>query len=238
MAHEVLGDKVVALSASTPTVPEQERRDAQNFCREYGITQELCSPDVLSIEGVYNNEPDRCYVCKKGIFAELFGLAKKHGIAHIADGSNVDDLSDYRPGHKALKELGVVSPLLEAGLTKSDIRALSRRFGLSTWNKQSNACLATRFPYHTLLTEEKLSMVDKAESFVRGLGFEQLRVRVHEDIARIEIPSEQFQVLLNQEKREMLIESLKQLGFAYVTLDLAGYRSGSMDEPLSLESKD
>ena len=166
------------------------------------------------------------------IFGSLFDAAHDLGIQIIADGSNLDDLGDYRPGLKALEELQVKSPLREAGFAKADIRALSRELGLPTWNKQSNACLATRFPYGTEVTAEKLALVDKAEEALSGMGFTQLRVRVHDDIARIEVPVPQMEVLLRDENRIAIVDALKELGFAYVTLDLAGYRTGSMNEKL------
>ena len=229
VAHEVLGEKALAVTAIAPMVPDQELDDARNFCKHYGIRQVFCKPEVMELEEVHHNAPDRCYVCKKGIFDELFSLARNRGINLIADGSNLDDLGDYRPGRKALKELGVKSPLQEAGFTKADIRVLSQQLGLPTWNKQSNACLATRFPYGTELTEEKLTLVDKAETILTNLGFSQLRVRVHGDVARIEVSTDQFNRVVQNPVREVIVKELKALGFVYVALDLAGYSSGSMN---------
>ena len=225
VAHEALGDNAVSLTADAPVVPRSEFADSQAFCKRYGIRQ-------VMMEEVRFNAPNRCYVCKKVLFGSLFEEAAKLGVEAIADGSNLDDLGDYRPGLKALEELQVKSPLREAGFTKADIRALSRELGLPTWSKQSNACLATRFPYGTEITAEKLSLVDKAESALSGMGFTQLRVRVHNDIARIEVPAEQIETLLRDENRTSIVDALKELGFAYVTLDLAGYRPGSRDEKL------
>lgn len=232
VAHEALGDNAVSLTADAPVVPRSELADSQAFCKRYGIRQVICHPNPIMMEEVRFNEPNRCYVCKKVLFSSLFEEAAKLGVETIADGSNLDDLGDYRPGLKALEELQVKSPLREAGFTKADIRALSRELGLPTWSKQSNACLATRFPYGTEITAEKLSLVDKAESALSGMGFTQLRVRVHNDIARIEVPAEQIETLLRDEIRTSIVDALKELGFAYVTLDLAGYRTGSMDEKL------
>ena len=229
VAHEVLGEKALAVTAIAPMVPDQEFDDARNFCKHYGIHQVFCKPEVMELEEVRHNAPDRCYVCKKGIFAELFSLARNHSINLIADGSNLDDLGDYRPGRKALKELGVKSPFQEAGFTKADIRTLSQQLGLPTWNKQSNACLATRFPYGTELTEEKLTLVDRAETILTNLGFSQLRVRVHGDVARIEVSTDQFNRVVQNPVREVIVKELKALGFVYVALDLAGYSSGSMN---------
>lgn len=232
VAHEALGDNAVSLTADAPVVPRSELADSQAFCKRYGIRQVICHPNPIMMEEVRFNAPNRCYVCKKALFSSLFEEAAKLGVETIADGSNLDDLGDYRPGLKALEELQVKSPLREAGFTKADIRALSRELGLPTWSKQSNACLATRFPYGTEITAEKLSLVDKAESALSGMGFTQLRVRVHNDIARIEVPAEQIETLLRDENRTSIVDALKELGFAYVTLDLAGYRTGSMDEKL------
>lgn len=232
VAHEALGDNAVSLTADAPVVPRSEFADSQAFCKRYGIRQVICHPNPIMIEEVRFNAPSRCFACKKVLFSSLFEEAAKLGVETIADGSNLDDLGDYRPGLKALEELQVKSPLREAGFTKADIRALSRELGLPTWSKQSNACLATRFPYGTEITAEKLSLVDKAESALSGMGFTQLRVRVHNDIARIEVPAEQIETLLRDENRTSIVDALKELGFAYVTLDLAGYRTGSMDEKL------
>lgn len=232
VAHETLGDNAVSLTADAPVVPRSEFADSQAFCKCYSIRQVICHPNPIMMEEVRFNAPIRCYVCKKVIFGSLLEEAAKLGVETIADGSNLDDLGDYRPGLKALEELQVKSPLREAGFTKADIRALSRELGLPTWNKQSNACLATRFPYGTEITAEKLSLVDKAESALSGMGFTQLRVRVHNDIARIEVPAEQIETLLRDENRTSIVDALKELGFAYVTLDLAGYRTGSMNEKL------
>lgn len=232
VAHEALGDNAVSLTADAPVVPRSEFADSQAFCKRYGIRQVICHPNPIMMEEVRFNAPSRCYACKKVLFSSLFEEAAKLGVETIADGSNLDDLGDYRPGLKALEELQVKSPLREAGFTKADIRALSRELGLPTWSKQSNACLATRFPYGTEITAEKLSLVDKAESALSGMGFNQLRVRVHNDIARIEVPAEQIETLLRDENRTSIVDALKELGFAYVTLDLAGYRTGSMDEKL------
>lgn len=232
VAHECLGDNAVAITADAPVVPRREFSDAKAFCEQYSIKQVICKPNPFCKEEVRFNAPNRCYVCKKVIFGALFKEAGKLGIETIADGSNLDDLGDYRPGLKALEELQVKSPLREAGFTKADIRDLSRELGLPTWNKQSNACLATRFPYGCEITVEKLQLVDKAESELSGMGFSQLRVRVHGDIARIEVPARQMGVLLQEENRVAIVGKLKALGFSYVTLDLSGYRTGSMNEEI------
>ncbi len=232
VAHEVLGEGAIAFTADAPMVPRSEFADAQAFCSKYGITQEICHPDPFQKEEVRFNAPDRCYVCKKVIFGKLYEAAAERGISIIADGSNLDDLGDYRPGLKALEELHVKSPLREAGFTKADIRALSKRLGLSTWNKQSNACLATRFPYGDEISVERLERVDRAERALSFMGFTQLRVRVHGNIARVEVPSCQIPQLLEEGTRSSIVRKLQHLGFTYVTLDLSGYRTGSMNEQL------
>lgn len=235
VAYETLGENAVALTADAPVVPRSEFAEGKEFCKRYGIKQVICHPNPFQKEEVRFNAPNRCYVCKKEIFGSLFAAAHELGISLIADGSNLDDLGDYRPGLKALEELQVKSPLREVGFTKADIRALSKELGLPTWNKQSNACLATRFPYGSEITAEKLALVDKAEEALSGMGFSQLRVRVHGDIARIEVPVSQMNLLLADENRVAIVGELKKLGFAYVTLDLAGYRTGSMNEKLGKE---
>ncbi len=232
IAHRVLGNEAVAFTADAPMVPRSEFADSQAFCAEHGIQQVICHPDPFQKEEVRLNAPDRCYVCKKVIFGSLFDVAAKQGISIIADGSNLDDLGDYRPGLKALQEMQVKSPLREAGFTKTDIRNLSKQLGLSTWNKQSNACLATRFPYGDELTVEGLEQVDRAEQALSFLGFTQLRVRVHGNVARVEVPPNQIPQLLEEGTRSTIVRKLKHLGFTYVTLDLSGYRTGSMNEQI------
>lgn len=234
VAHLVLGDNALALTAIAPMVSTQERNDAKNFCQRYGIKQEFCEPEVMTLDGVRHNTPNRCYECKKEIFTTLLGLANAHGIDTLVDGSNTDDLGDFRPGTRALKELKIKSPLLEAGLSKENIRALSRKLGLESAYKQSNACLATRFPYGTELTSEKLLLAEKAEKALADYGFSRLRVRIHGEIARIEVPLEDFEHVVKDPQREKIVSALKELGFVYVTLDLSGFRSGSMNETLEV----
>jgi len=187
--------------------------------------------DALSIPGIAENTENRCYYCKKEILSELKKIAEKSGLKYVIEGSNFDDLSDYRPGMQAVVEQGVRSPLKEAKLAKADIRELSKRFGLPTWDKPSHACLASRFPYGTYITKEKLRAVDEAEVFLRNLGIRQLRVRHHDQIARIEVPEGDMETLL--QNRERIVRKLKELGYSYVAMDLRGYRTGSMNEVLS-----
>ena len=230
-AHDCLGDNVIALTAVSCTLPKREREEAQNFCQREGVRQILCDPHEMEIEGFRNNLPDRCYHCKHSTFSLFRTVAAKEGIAIVADGSNADDVGDYRPGMRAAAELGIQSPLRDAGLTKADIRALSRQWGLSVWDKPSAACLASRVAYGEAITEEKMNRIDQAEAFLQDLGFRQVRLRVHGDLARIETVPDAFAPLLSH--REEITAKCKALGFSYVTMDLTGYRTGSMNESLT-----
>ena len=230
VAHDVLGDRAVAVTAKSCSFPAREMNDARSFCRTEGIRQIELESEELSIEGFRQNPKNRCYLCKKELFGKVIAAAGELGIDHVAEGSNMDDLGDYRPGLQAIKELGVLSPLREAGLAKADIRALSRELGLDTWDKPSYACLASRFVYGELITEEKLAMVDKAEQKLMDWGFRQVRVRVHGDLARVEVLPEEFSRLIVHAKE--LDEYLRGLGFAYAAMDLGGYQTGSMNRTL------
>ena len=231
-AHEVLGDHAVAVTAAPIFVPPRELEEAQAFCRERGIRQNVISAEELNLDGIRHNPPDRCYHCKKEIFGKILTVAAREGIAVVAEGSNMDDIGDYRPGMLAIQELKVCSPLLEAGLTKQDIRDLSKEVGLSTWDKPSFACLASRFVYGETITDEKLRMVDRAEQLLLELGFRQFRVRIHGNLARIELLPMELRRAAEEETREIIVSKLKEFGFSHVTLDLAGYRIGSMNEGL------
>ncbi len=231
-AHEVLGDQAIAVTAAPIFVLSRELEAAQAFCRERGIRQNVISAEDLNLDGVRHNPPDRCYHCKKEIFGKILEVAVREGIAAVAEGSNMDDIDDYRPGMRAIQELKIRSPLLEAGLTKQDIRALSRELGLSTWDKPSFACLASRFVYGETITDEKLRMVDRAEQLLLELGFRQFRIRIHGNLARIELLQTELHRAAEEETREIIVSKLKEFGFSYVTLDLAGYRTGSMNEGL------
>lgn len=229
-AHEVLKDRVIAVTANLHSVPRREIREAEEFCRKEGIRQFVCTVDEMEIEGFSQNPPNRCYLCKKAIFERIMKCALEQGMAYVAEGSNMDDLGDYRPGLQAIAELGVKSPLREAGLTKADIRMLSRELHLPTWEKPSFACLASRFVYGETINREKLSMVEQAEDFFLKRGFHQVRVRMHGQMARIEVLPEEMGKFLQDEIREEAVEKLSAYGFSYVTLDLKGYRTGSMNE--------
>ena len=223
IAHEVLGDRMCAITATSFVFPENEKEEASGFTREHGIPLLFFEFRPMEVPGFRENPPSRCYHCKKALFTELLSVAEKQGYAHVAEGTNVDDLSDDRPGLRALEELGIQSPLREAGLTKKDIRELSRQFGLPTWDKPSFACLASRFPYGDPITEKQLSMVGQAEAYLATLGLKQYRVRIHNSLARIEVLPGEIHRLAEPEISAGITARLKQLGFRYVTLDLAGY---------------
>ena len=234
VAREILGDRVIAVTGVDASVPEREVNEAKAFCIDRGIRHILCTVDPLREEGYRNNSPDRCYFCKHGIFTEVKKIADEYGIEYMAEGSNMDDIGDYRPGLKAAAELSVKSPLREAGLYKKDIRLISKAMGLSTWNKPAYACLASRFVYGEEITEEKLHMIDRAEQFLIERGFFEERVRMHGNIARIEVPSADIPRLASDEVREAVYDEFKKLGFLFVTLDLKGYRTGSMNATLTV----
>ena len=231
-AREALGDQVLAATASSATFPEREMKAAEAFCRERGIRQTVFPSEELSVEGFRHNPKNRCYLCKRELFGKILHIQREQGLAAVLEGSNADDEGDYRPGLQAVAELGIQSPLRALGFTKKDIRTLSKRFGLPTWDKQSFACLSSRFPYGDTISEAKLSMVDKAEQLLLDLGFRQVRVRIHGDIARIELTPDQFPRFMEDGVRLRVANALKEIGFSYVTLDLLGYRTGSMNEVL------
>ena len=231
-AKEALGERVIAVSAKSASFPERELNEAKAFCQEHQIRQIVFESEELDIEGFSHNPKNRCYLCKRELFGKIRKIAEDENIAVIAEGSNLDDNGDYRPGLQAVAELGIQSPLREIGFTKDDIRALSAGFNLPTWNKPSFACLASRFVYGETITAEKLAMVDKAEQLLLDFGFHQVRVRIHGDMARIEVLPEEFDKLIREEIRTQITESFKSFGFTYVTMDLTGYRTGSMNEVL------
>ena len=229
-AHNVLGDRCMAVTARSCSFPKRELDEAEDFCKQQGIRHTVIDSEELSVEGFAQNPKNRCYLCKRELFTKILNVAKENGLPYVAEGSNLDDNGDYRPGLTAVAELGIKSPLREANLTKAEIRQLSRELDLPTWDKQSFACLASRFVYGETITEEKLSMVDRAEQRLLDLGFHQVRVRIHGAIARIEVdPSELSKILDNAPE---LNAYFQQLGFTYVTLDLGGYKMGSMNKTL------
>ena len=237
-AKEAVGVNALAVTSRSGVVPQRDLREGAAFCEQQGIAHAYVDFDELAVPVFAENPPDRCYICKKTLFTKLLEIAAKEQ-AVLCEGSNMDDLGDYRPGLRALRELSVRSPLQEAGLTKSEIRLLSQKFGLPTWAKPASACLASRFAYGETITAAKMQAVDAAEQLLFELGFTQFRVRVHGEekrglLARIEVLPEDLGKALQPECRQAIITKFKSLGFAYVTLDLLGYRMGSMNEVLGV----
>jgi uncharacterized protein len=235
-AKNVLGEDVIAVTARSCSFPQRELDAAKDFCAREGIRHFICDSEELDIEGFSENPVNRCYLCKNELFTKIWAVARAESVKAVVEGSNTDDEGDYRPGLQAVREQGVGSPLREAGLGKDEIRALSKAEGLPTWNKQSFACLSSRFVYGETITEKKLGMVDRAEQLLLDLGFTQVRVRVHgDDIARIELDKTEFPRLMADETRETVYEAFKEIGFSYTALDLLGYRTGSMNETLKTD---
>ena len=229
VAHDVLGDKAIAITATSCFYPKRESNEAAAFCQANGIKQITIASDELAIPQIRQNPTNRCYLCKKDLFSKLITLAKENGAAYVCEGSNMDDLGDYRPGLKAIEELGIKSPLRECQLYKQEIRTLSKQLNLPTWDKPNFACLASRFVYGEELTLKKLEMVERAEQSLMELGFKQLRVRIHgENLARIEVNQSELEKLFAL--RQTVSQKIKEAGFAYITMDLQGYRTGAMNE--------
>ena len=237
VAKEVLGDKLIAVTATSSTYPERELNEAIRYAKDFEVKHIIISSEELDIEGFASNPKNRCYYCKKELFTKVKEVALENGIEYVFDGSNLDDNGDYRPGMLAAKELLVASPLKEAGLTKKDIRDLSKEYGLATWNKPAFACLSSRFPYGNKITLPKLKMIDKAEQFLLDMGIRQVRVRHHGEIARIEVAPEEREKFFNIEFMDKISSKFKEIGYIYTTLDIAGYRTGSMNEVLKEEEK-
>lgn len=240
-AVEALGDRVIAVTAASCSFPKRELDEAREFCRVHRIRHIIVNSEELDIEGFRQNPKNRCYLCKHELFEKMLLIAEQNHLAAVAEGSNTDDNGDYRPGLIAVSELGIKSPLRYAGLSKKEIRELSKEFGLPTWDKQSFACLSSRFAYGETINEEKLGMVDKAEQRLLDLGFHQVRVRIHGKenglIARIEILPSEFEALMREDIRLQIYSYFKILGFTWVTLDLGGYQTGSMNRTLEKENE-
>lgn len=233
VAQDVLGEHTVALTARSPSVPATELEAAASLAVQIGARHLVVDSHELERPAYLRNDPRRCYHCKHELYTLTGAYARRLGLKHVANGANVDDLRDYRPGLEAAREFGVRSPLVEAGLAKAEIRELSRALGLPTWDKPALACLASRIPYGTAVTVERLTLVDRCEGVLRGLGFRQLRVRYHGDTARIEVSPEELGRFAERALREEVVRRFREAGFIYVTLDLAGYRQGSLNEALS-----
>lgn len=233
VAHEVLGERCLAIIGSSETMPTLDYDLALDEVKKLGVNYLVIKTEELSNEEFVANPKNRCFHCKNELFSKLLNIAREKNFNWVVDGSNADDLKDYRPGLQAARKLGVRSPLQEAGLSKDEIRHFSQSMGLKTWNKPSSPCLSSRFPYGEEITLEKLQRVEKAEAFLRELGFNTLRVRLHDKIARLEIPKEEFPRIIEVES-EVIVKKLKELGFLYVTLDLEGFRSGSLNEGSSM----
>jgi len=233
VAYDVLGKNVTAVTATSLTYPKQELDQAKQLAKNIGANHIIIKSEEMTDEKFSKNTPNRCYYCKKELFSKIKKIAIAQNISYIIDGSNVDDKKDYRPGAKALIEHGVRSPLKEAGLTKKEIRELSHKMQLNSWDNPAQACLASRFPYGTRITKERLKQVERAESYLSNLGLNQIRVRYHNDIARIEATKDDFEKILKDAKK--IVQQFKKLGFAYVTLDIEGYRTGSLNEVLKHE---
>ena len=232
------GENVTAVTASSCSFPERELKEAKEFCEKNGVRHIVCKSEELDIDGFRQNPKNRCYLCKHELFEKIWEIARENGMNAVVEGSNMDDNGDYRPGMIAVKELGVRSPLRQAELYKEEIRELSKEMGLPTWDKQSFACLSSRFVYGETISEKKLGMVDKAEQLLLDMGFHQVRVRIHGNIARIEVLPDEITKIVEEGNRTKIANQLKEYGFDYVTLDLLGYRTGSMNETLDEKEKE
>jgi uncharacterized protein len=232
VAQDVLGTNVLAVIASSATYPASEQQEALHIAEGLKVRYKVIHTKELDDPNFRDNPPERCYFCKKELFSRLKEIAAEEKIPHVCDGSNFEDTLDFRPGFKAAQELDVRSPLKEAQLGKNEIRVLSKKLGLPTWDKPAMACLSSRFPYFTSIDNESLRQIDSAEEYLRTKGLSQLRVRHHGQVARIEIDPTDFSVVMEKKTREEIVENLKKIGYRYITLDLVGYRAGSMNEPI------
>jgi uncharacterized protein len=228
-----VGEKALAITARSETFPERELKEAKTLAELIGALHLIIDTEELAAPGFSSNPPHRCFLCKSELFSKLTQIAKEQGIPWVFDGSNADDVGDFRPGRKAARQLGVRSPLEEAGLGKEEVRTLSKMLNLPTWDKPAFACLSSRFPYHTKITESALRQVENAEDFLWNLGMREFRVRHHDTVARIELGPKELSLFLDLGRRNEIVQHLKSLGYKYVTLDLEGYRTGSMNETLS-----
>ena len=235
VATSVLGGAAQCITADSPSYPSRHRAAAERLARDFSLRHEFIVTGEMENPEYRANEPDRCYYCKQELFTRLAAIARERGIAAVLDGANADDRGDYRPGRKAARELGVRSPLDEADLSKAEIRELSRRAGLPTWDEPASACLSSRIPYHSEVTPEKLAMIERAEDALIAMGFRLCRVRHHGDVARVELGPDEMARALEPAARDAIVRDLKAIGYRYVTLDLQGYRMGSLNEGVRLE---
>ena len=233
-ATKMLGSRAVCITADSPSYPDHHRQLARRIARDFGLSHEIVSTTELDRPEYRANPVNRCYYCKHELYTTLSGIARDRGIGTITDGSNADDRGDYRPGRQAAREFGVRSPLDEVGLGKDEIRELSHRAGLPTWDEPASACLSSRIPYHSEVTDEKLRMIERAEAALRDLGFRVCRVRHHDALARLEIGREELPRALEPELREQIVQALRAVGYQHVTVDLQGYRMGSLNEGVLL----
>ena len=236
-AHDVLGDKALAVTADSPSLAPSELREAIELAQRLGLNHRIIETHEVEREDYAANDPNRCFFCKDELYVHLSGFSKEEGYDFITNGTNVDDLGDFRPGLNAAKQYGVRSPLVDADLTKAEIRELSKGMGLPTWDKPAQACLSSRIPYGNMVTVEALTQIAKAEEYLHGLGIKQLRVRHHDTVARIEVEPQDFLTLSDEETREQVVKKFKEIGYSYVTLDLQGFRSGSLNEVLAALKK-
>jgi uncharacterized protein len=235
-AQQALGDRIVAVTATSSIHPRREQDEASEFAREREISHIIFKSDETKIPEFLSNGPERCYYCKKALSEEFLRVANEKGISHVAHGANADDLGDYRPGFRAAEEAGIIAPLIDAGLLKDEIRFLAKEMGLSAWDKPAMACLASRFPYGTAITEKGLKMVEKAEEFLLNEGFRGLRVRHHGPVARIEISTSDLGKILSDDTRRAIVEELRSIGFEHIALDLEGYISGKMNRSIEADN--
>lgn len=238
VAVDVLGDNAYGVLAVSPTYPSREYEKAKDLANQMGARLRIINTNEIEDENFVNNPVNRCYFCKSELFNEITRIAKQENLQNMVDGSNYDDLGDHRPGKKALQELNIRSPLQEAGLTKSNIRELSKRFGLPTWDKEELACLSSRFPYGEKIDIEKLRMVDEAENFLRDMGFRNIRARHQGKTMKIEVLPEDIKRFFEDNIRDTVLKKMKEIGYTYVTVDLEGYRRGSLNEVISNQTPD
>lgn len=234
MAYKALNKNLLAVTASSPIHPEWETREAEKFAKSLGVEHMIIQSKEMDRNGFISNTKERCYLCKKYLIEELLTIANHRGISHVAHGANMDDFNDYRPGFSAAQEMGVQAPLVDANLTKNDIRYLSRQMDLTSWNKPSMACLASRIPYGTPITVEDLKMIEQAEQVLTNIGFTGCRVRMHDKVARIEVDAGDIERIIDPKTRSFVVEKLRKIGFSHVAVDLEGYRQGSMNRDLNL----